>query len=133
VTSLSLDYPFTVGQPVRLLSGPFANQQGMVAKISEDWGSVWVQDRGERVELITQLANLSPVFATRHADSAQRGEEARAEHGTNTGPAAAGNGVPGPQLSAFSSQLSPAAAAAAGPDEEDSEPPPDDVIQSPPL
>jgi transcription antitermination factor NusG len=61
---LSLTYDFTVGQPVRLLSGPFANQQGTVAKLSDDWGSVWVQDRGERVELITQLANIAPLQPT---------------------------------------------------------------------
>ena len=63
MTPLPLSYDFQPGQPVRLLSGPFANQQGTVAKVSDDWGSVWVQDRGERVELITQLANLAPLPA----------------------------------------------------------------------
>lgn len=58
---LDLTFNLTVGQPVRILSGPFANQPAQVAKLSDDWGSVWVQDKGERVELITQLSNLAPV------------------------------------------------------------------------
>lgn len=58
---LDLAYEFTPGQLVRVLSGPFANQPAQVAKLSDDWGSVWVQDKGERVELITQLSNLAPV------------------------------------------------------------------------
>lgn len=73
---LDLTFNLTPGQPVRILSGPFANQPGVVAKVSDDWGSVWVMDKGERVELILQLSNLvavapppgaplpAPVFST---------------------------------------------------------------------
>lgn len=58
---LDLTFNLTPGQPVRILSGPFANQPGVVAKVSEDWGSVWVMDKGERVELILQLAAITPI------------------------------------------------------------------------
>lgn len=58
---LDLTFDLTVGQSVRILSGPFAGQPGQVAKLSDDWGSVWVQDKGERVELITQLSNLAAL------------------------------------------------------------------------
>jgi len=111
---LPLAYEFTPGQPVRILSGPFANQPAQVAKVSEDWGSVWVQDRGERVELITQLANLSPCFQAPKAATSAAREAAAGETGTNTGRPAGRNGE-----------------ASTGPEEPD-EPDEEPVIQSPP-